>query len=913
MKGRSSSKDQEAQAPQAKSPAPKHIEADAEPPAFAGGTFPIVGIGASAGGLEALEGFMRATPVDSGMAFVIVQHLDPTHRALMPELLQRATAMPVTEVKDLTRVRPGCVYVIPPNKDMSLLRGVLHLLDPAERRGLRLPIDFFLRSLAQDQQERSVGVILSGMGADGTEGLRAIKEQAGLALVQDPKSAKFDGMPRSAVEAGLADIVAPVEELPRRIIAYARHPPLTSGDVSGSAEKTQSTLDKIVILLRAQTGHDFSLYKRNTLFRRVERRMGIHQITKMPAYVRYVQENAQELDLLFKELLIGVTSFFRDPSSWEQLTSKALPALIASRPAGHTFRAWVPGCSTGEEAYTLAIAFTEAWEAVHPKTRPLLQIFGTDLDREAIGKARLGHFADSIAADLTPARLKRFFSKEERGYRVVKNVRQSLIFAPQNLIMDPPFTKLDILTCRNVLIYLALDLQKKLFPLFHYSLSSGGVLFLGNAETIGSFGNLFAPVNANLRIFRRREVDPGAHPVEFPASLGASPRSAPPAPEITKPPLSVQVLADQLILQRYVPATVLTNDKGDIVYFRGQTGKYLEPGVGKANWNVFAMAREELRFELVSAFDKALRQETPVTVAGLRVKTNGSEHFVALTIQKIAAQESLQGLVMIVFADVLAPSTGVTARRSGKVSTKSPTRDARLLAFERELQHARGDLLAARAEMQTSKEEVRSANEELQSTNEELQSTNEELTTSKEEMQSMNEELQTVNNELQAKVDSLSRNESDMTNLLNSTDIATVFLDRNLNVRRYTPQATKIIKLIPGDTGRPLTDLASDLRYPQLVSDAREVLRTLVFAEKTIATHGGRWFTVRVMPYRTGDDRIDGVVITFANITAAKVLEAKLRLRRVGLEKRSAKPSLPVSRAGKHRQAKLAKRPHKKP
>jgi chemotaxis methyl-accepting protein methylase len=716
-------------------------------------------------------------------------------------------------------------------------------------------------------------------------------------------------MPRSAIEAGLADIVAPVEELPRRIIAYARHAPLTSGDASGSADKTQSALDKVVILLRAQTGHDFSLYKRNTLFRRIERRMGIHQITKMPSYVRYLNENAQELDLLFKELLIGVTSFFRDPSSWDLLTSKALPALIASRPAGHTFRAWVPGCSTGEEAYTLAIAFTEAWETVNPKTRPLLQIFGTDLDREAIGKARLGQFPDSIAADLTPARLKRFFSKEERGYRVVKNVRQSLIFAPQNLIMDPPFTKLDILTCRNVLIYLALDLQKKLFPLFHYSLSSSGVLFLGNAETIGSFGNLFAPVNANLRIFRRREVEPGAHPVEFPASLGASPRSAPPAPEMTKPPLSVQALADQLILQRYVPATVLTTDKGDILYFRGQTGKYLEPGAGKANWNVFAMAREELRFALVSAFDKALRQETPVTVAGLRVKANGSEHFVALTIQKIAEQEPLQGLVMIVFSDVLAPSTGVAAGRSGKAST----RDARLRAFERELQHAHGDLLAARAEMQTSKEEVRSANEELQSTNEELQSTNEELTTSKEEMQSMNEELQTVNNELQAKVDSLSRNESDMTNLLNSTDIATVFLDRNLNVRRYTPQATKIIKLIPGDTGRPLTDLASDLRYPQLVSDAREVLRTLVFAEKTIATHGGRWFAVRVMPYRTGDDRIDGVVITFADITAAKVLEARLRLRSAGLEKRMAKPSLPVSRAGKHRQAKPAKRPHKKP
>jgi chemotaxis methyl-accepting protein methylase len=910
MKGRARSKGQGAKEPQAKSPAPKRIGADAETPIFTGGTFPIVGIGASAGGLEALEGFLRATPVDSGMAFVIVQHLDPTHKALMPELLQRATDMPVVEVKDLTRVRPGCVYVIPPNKDMSLLRGVLHLLAPTERRGMRLPIDFFLRSLAQDQQERSVGVILSGMGSDGTEGLRAIKEQAGLALVQDPKNAQFDGMPGSAIEAGLADIVAPVEDLPRRIIAYARHAPLSSRDTSGSHEKARSALDKIVILLRAQTGHDFSLYKTNTLFRRIERRMGIHQITKMPAYIRYVQENAQELDLLFKELLIGVTSFFRDPASWDELATKALPALIASRPAGHTFRAWVPGCSTGEEAYTLAIAFTEAWEAVHPKTRPSLQIFATDLDRQAIEKARLGQFPDGIAADLTPARLKRFFSKEERGFRAVKSIRQSLIFAPQNLIMDPPFTKLDIVTCRNVLIYLALDLQKKLFPLFHYSLTSGGLLFLGNAETVGGFGNLFAPVNASMRIFRRREIEPGSRPVEFPASL-PGPRTAPPAAKLTKPSSSVQVMADQLILQRYAPAAVLTNDKGDILYLRGHTGKYLEPASGKVNWNILAMAREELRFELASAFEKALRHEAPVTVPCLKIEANGAEHFVDLTVQRIAEQEPLQGLVVIVFSDVPAPPMSAPARRSGKESTMAPTRDVRLRALESELQRARADLLVARAEMQTSREEVRSANEELQSTNEELQSSNEELTTSKEEMQSMNEELQTVNNELQAKVDSLSRNESDMTNLLNSTDIATVFLDRNLNVRRYTPQATKIIKLIPGDTGRPLTDLASDLRYPELVHDAREVLRTLVFAEKTIATHGGRWFTVRVMPYRTGDDRIDGVVITFSDITAAKVLEAKLRLKGARVEKRKGKPSLPRSQPGKRHQARPAKRPRK--
>ena len=473
-------------------------------------SFPIVGIGASAGGLEALEHFLGHVPAGSGMAFVIVQHLDPTHKGIMPELLQRATGMKVIQVKDRTRVQPDCVYVIPPNKDMSILHGVLHLLEPAAPRGLRLPIDFFLRSLAQDQQERSIGVILSGMGSDGTLGLRAIKEKAGVVLVQEPATAKFDGMPRSAIDAGLADIVAPVDELPGKIIAYLQRTPLLARPELALEDKTQSALEKAVILLRAHTGHDFSLYKRNTLYRRIERRMGIHQIDKIAAYVRYLQENSQELDLLFKELLIGVTSFFRDPAAWEQLREQALPALLASRPAGHALRAWVPGCSTGEEAYSLAIVFKEALEQVKPKGNFTLQVFATDLDRDAIDKARQGVFPDNIAADVSPERLSRFFSKEEHGYRVRKEIREMVIFAPQNLIMDPPFTKLDILSCRNLLIYLAPEMQKKLIPLFHYSLNPGGILFLGSAETIGGFTDLFAPLSGKSRIFRRTRVRPAA-------------------------------------------------------------------------------------------------------------------------------------------------------------------------------------------------------------------------------------------------------------------------------------------------------------------------------------------------------------------------------------------------------------------
>lgn len=845
--------------------------AKSTPPVSA--AFPIVGIGASAGGLEALEQFLTHVPAGSGMAFVIVQHLDPTHKGIMPELLQRDTGMKVVQVKDRTRVRPDCVYVIPPNKDMSILHGVLHLLAPAAPRGLRLPIDFFLRALAQDQQEHSIGVILSGMGSDGTLGLRAIKEKAGVVLVQDPATAKFDGMPRSAIDAGLADMVAPAEELPAKILGYLQRTPLFSKTEPSLEDKTQSALEKAVILLRAHTGQDFSLYKRNTLYRRIERRMGIHQIGKMSAYVRYLQENSQELDLLFKELLIGVTNFFRDPEVWNQLREQALPALLANRPAGQALRAWVPGCSTGEEAYSLAIALKEAVEAVKPGRSFTIQIFATDLDRDAIDKARQGLFPENIAADVSPERLKHFFVRDDHGYRVRKEIREMVIFAPQNLIMDPPFTKLDILSCRNLLIYLSPEVQKKLIPLFHYSLAPGGILLLGSAETVGGNSALFATLHGKSRIYRRTESVLRPEPVEFPSSFSAGPAGSAEVRPGPQPPASLQTLADQLVLQHYAPPAVLVNDSGDILYVSGRTGKYLEPAAGKANWNLFVMARENLRYELSSAFQKALRQPGKTVLNGLTVGTNGGTQCVNVSVQRLDEPGPLHGLVMIVFTDVAAP---VAVKTPGRPAAP-PARHARLRELEQELLRVRAEARNTHEEMQTSQEEFRSANEELQSTNEELQSTNEELTTSKEEMQSLNEELQTVNAELQAKVDELSRASNDMKNLLDSTDIATLFLDKDLHVRRFTQQATKIIKLIPADVGRPVTDLATALRYPELADDAREVLRKLTAAEKPIGTHDGRWFSVRIMPYRTQDDRIDGVVITFTNITAGRRLEAQLR------------------------------------
>jgi excisionase family DNA binding protein len=849
----------------------------ARPARTQGASFPIVGVGASAGGLEALEQFLRPLPDKCGMAFVVVQHLDPTHKGMMAELLQRSTPMKVTQVKDRQKVEPNHVYVIPPNKDLSILRGVLHLLDQATPRGLRLPIDFFFRSLAEDLKERSIGVILSGMGSDGTLGARAIKEQAGVVFVQALTSAKFDAMPRSVIDAGLADIVAPAEELATKAVAYLAHVPLATRVEPGLASKTQSAIEKVCVLLRDQTGHDFSEYKRSTVYRRIERRMALHQLDSIASYVRYLSESPQEAQLLFKELLIGVTSFFRDPAAWEHLRQKVIPALIEERPAGGVLRAWVPGCSTGEEAYSLAIVFKEALAQVKPAKSYSLQVFATDLDADAIEKARQGVFPANIAGDVSEERLRRFFIKGEHGYQVGKAIRETVIFAPQNLIMDPPFTKLDLLSCRNLLIYLSPELQKRLLPLFHYSLNPGGVLFLGSAETVGAFTDLFAPFEGKTRLYRRLDAAARAEPVTLPVSFfhGRPAAVERPSAQPSAPPAhNLQTFADQLLLKRYAPAAVLTTDKGDILYVSGRTGKYLEPAAGKANWNIYAMAREGLRYELGAAFQKALREKRPVTHPGAKVGTNGGEQAVDITVEPIHEPAALQGLVMVMFADV---TTHPEAKPSAKARRTSSPASVALAQSEQELRQTREELQSTREEMQTSQEELKSANEELQSTNEELQSGNEELTTSREEMQSLNEELQTLNHELQSKVDELTRMNNDMRNLLESTDIATLFLDDALNVRRFTSPITKIIKLIPSDVGRPLMDLSSDLIYPDLPGDAHDVLRTLNSKEKAIATNDGRWFTVRVMPYRTVDDRIDGVVITFIDITTAKTLEAKLR------------------------------------
>lgn len=857
----------------ATTPARKPHGAESGPP------FPIVALGASAGGLEALEAFIENVPVDSGLAYVVIQHLDPKHDDMLAELLQRRTTMPVCRITDGMLAEPNRVHVIPPNRDLSILHGVLYLLEHPPELGPRQPIDFFFRSLAEDLHKRSVAVVLSGMGTDGTDGAKTIKEHGGVVFVQDPESAKFDSMARSAIQAGVADDVATAEELPRRILEYFQHTPFEmagyadAGPAASAEGAAGIGMEKALILLRRQTGHDFSAYKRSTLWRRIERRMHLHHLNEVADYVRYLRENPQEVELLFKEMLIGVTGFFRDPSVWERIKSEMIPELRKARPEGGILRAWVAGCSTGEEAYSLAMVFQEAMEADSSRPKTSLQIFATDLDKDAIDRARAGLFPESIGKEVSEDRLRKFFKHEDSGYRVSKEIREMVVFAQQNLISDAPFTKLDILCCRNLLIYFSAEMQKKLLPLFHYCLNPGGVLVLGGAETIGPATDLFVPLPGKERIYRRLETPAPLERMHFPVAFTLPPgRSstvdvAGAVGQLPKPDL--QMRANEFLLTHYTPVSVLVSEAGDILYINGKTNRYLEPAAGRANWNLFVMARGDLNHSLFEVFRKAVRQKEIVTAHDLVVESNGVNRLVDVTVHPIS-EPALQGMVMVVFHEVVGPETPV-----GKIVAVGK-QSTRLIEMGRELRSAQEELQLLREEMQTTSEELKSSNEELQSANEELQSMNEELTTSKEEMQAMNEELQVVNQDLMGKLQDLSRTNNDMKNLLSSTDTATLFLDNELNVRWFAPQTTDIINLVPSDVGRPVTDLVSRLDYDGLAQDTREVLRTLIPLKKEIPTVDGRWFSVRIIPYRTKESMIDGLVINFLDCSEVRKLNAEL-------------------------------------
>ena len=862
----------------------------------AAGGFPIVGIGASAGGLAAFEAFFSGMPADTepGMAFVLVQHLDPDHKSILTELIRRYTRMRVFEVEDGMEVRINCAYIIPPNRDMAFLNGTLQLLEPAAPRGRRMTIDFFFRSLAQDQRERAIGVVLSGTGSDGTIGVRAIKGEGGMVMAQNPASTEYDGMPRSAIATGLVDFELPPAEMPAQLIAYLTQAFGKPPRQAAPAPRAENALKKICILLRARTGHDFSQYKPSTSRRRVERRMAVHQIDTIEGYVKFLQQTPREVDALFRDMLINVTHFFRDPEAFTVLEEEVIPKLFAGKPAEAAIRIWVPGCSTGEEAYSLAILLAERQEALKQSFK--IQVFATDIDGQAIAAARAGVYPASIAADLAPERLARFFSPEpgDSAFRIHKGIRDMLVFSEQNVIRDPPFSKLDLLSCRNLLIYLDGKLQKKLIPMFHYALNPGGYLFLGTSETVGEFGDLFAALDRKQKIFQRQEESPGARragPGRYLPPLTARDTGLPRTCEKTgyprKPPL--RELTEQALLRQVVQAGALVEARGDILYLHGRTGMYLEPAPGESGTsNILKMAREGLRRDLTAALREAAGTGGTVRCPGLRVKTNGDFTTVNLTVRPVAAAPSASPgppLYLVVLEpapeSIIGDKPSLPAGRDGRASAEEPAGgddDKRVAELRRELQAKEEYLQGANEELETANEELMSSNEEMQSVNEELQSTNEELETSKEELQSVNEELATVNAELQTKVGDLSRANNDMNNLLAGTGIATIFVDRRLRILRFTPAATRIINLIQSDIGRPVAHIVSNLvGYDHLVADVEEVLNTLVPRELDVRIAEGRWYTLRVLPYRTIDNVIEGAVLTFADVTEARKLREELR------------------------------------
>ena len=875
--------------------------------------FPIVGIGASAGGLAAFEAFFSTLPSDRdpGMAFVFVQHLARDHKSILSELVRRYTKMEVFDVEDGMVVKPNCAYIIPPNRDMALVNGTLRLTEPTLARGIRLPIDFFFRSLAQDQHDRAICIVLSGTGSDGALGVRAVKGEGGMVMAQTPESTEYDGMPRSAIATGMVDFVLPPQEMAAKLLAYITRAFETSPTVSLQAKRQPDELEKIFLLLRSQTGHDFSQYKRSTIIRRVERRMAVHQIDGLEDYLRYMQLTQGEADALFRELLIGVTSFFRDSEIFDEVQKQVVPQLFTGKTPGSVIRAWVPGCSTGEEAYSIAILLRERLEELKENFK--VQIFATDIDREAIDHARAGVYPSSIVADVSPERLAHFFEQNQpdgSAYRIHKTIRDMLVFSEHDLIKNPPFSKLDLISCRNLLIYMGAELQKRLMPLFHYALNSGGILVLGSSESVGDFVNLFTPIEPKARIFRRKGHGFGSHRMGI-QGLFERPLST----EIARRPgniglgenkLPLQQIAERTLLEHYSPVGALVNERGDILYLLGRTGRYLEPTPGEASMNIFRMAREGLRGDLTIALHRAVSLGVLTRHAGLRVKHDSDFTTVDLTVLPVPTDPEgaiPHGLFLIILEEEVAadPNQAIeaameTAEGAAALSTDL---DAYILRLKQELRAKEEYLQTTNEELETSNEELRSAHEEMQSVNEEMQSTNEELETSREELQSVNEELATVNNELQAKVVDLSRSNNDMKNLLSGTGIGTIFVDHLLRILRFTPAVSALINLIETDVGRPVDQIRSNLSgYDHLASDVREVLESLVPKELEVQTNKGEWFLLRIRPYRTLENVIEGAVITFTEISVMKRAQAALRdseaLRRLAVVVRDARDAILV-------------------
>ncbi|HEY5537574.1 MAG TPA: chemotaxis protein CheB, partial [Acetobacterium sp.] len=845
---------------------------------------PIVGIGASAGGLAAFEAFFAGMPADRNpdMAFVLVQHLAPDRKSILKEIIQRYTRMKVFEVEDGVEVQPNCAYIIPPGQDLAFLNGSLHLLEPTETRGHRLPIDFFFQSLAQDQHEKAIGIILSGTGSDGTLGIRAIKRKGGMVIAQSPESAEYNGMPSSAIETGLVDFVLTPNEMSAQIMDYVAHAFVKYPYDFESQPKLENILNKIFILIRSQTGHDFSEYKASTILRRIERRMAVHAIDSKDEYLRYLQKTPFEVEELFQDLLIGVTNFFRDPKEFKALEEEIIPKLFKKKTGDAQIRVWSTGCSTGEEAYSIAILLQERMDML--KKSYIIKVFGTDIDTHAIETARAGLYPASIAVDISPERLARFFTLEPDGanYRIHKSIRNMLIFSEQDVIKDPPFSKIDLISCRNLMIYMSGGLQKKLIPLFHYTLKPGGFLFLGSSETIGEHGELFNVLNQKAKLYESKEIPFGEQRMKMNVIIPPLSLMNPMTPHVNKrignvKKLPLREITEQALLQQVGLAAALVNSRGDILYLHGRTGMYLEPVPGESGTNnILKMAREGLRYKLTMALQSVVVKNETVEHPGLLVKTNNHFTSVNLTVRRVSAgsdkrPESL--LYLVVFEDT--KTTALPEKKQVcsdavpvKAGDNQDINNEIITSLKQELQAKDEYMLTIKEELETSNEDLKSANEEMQSINEEMQSVNEELETSKQELQSVNEELATVNGDLQINVEDLSQANNDMNNLLAGTEIATIFLNQKMEILRFTPAATQIINLIQGDIGRPVGHIVPNLvGYNCLVQDTTAVLKNLVPKETEVQTVEGKFYIMRILPYRTQNNVIEGAVINFIDIT----------------------------------------------
>lgn len=842
--------------------------------------FPIAGIGASAGGLEAFTDLLQHLPADTGIAFVLIQHLHPGYRSALTEILSRATSMPVLEVRDGMEVKPNHVYIIPPNTYLGILHGVLHLMPRSEFSGQNLPIDYFFRHLAQDLGSMAIGVILSGTASDGVLGLKAIAAEGGITMAQDEKSAKYDGMPHSAIAAGCVDFILPPDKIAIELTRIAHHPyilPKPTGVTDKGVPLGEDALNKIFMLLRRQTGNDFTYYKPTTIQRRIRRRMLLHKLERLDDYVHYLQDNASEIEQLFHDILINVTGFFRDAEAFEVLTQKVFPTL-KNRSPDMPIRIWVPGCASGEEAYSLAIVLSE-YLGDSSVNLPI-QIFATDIDESAIVKARAGIYPDNICQDVSPERLKRFFVRiEGGGYQVSKYIRDMCIFAVQNVTKDPPFSRLDLISCRNLLIYLGPVLQKKIMSIFHYALKSSGYLFLGSAESIGGFSDFFRAVDSKEKVYSKKSVVTSV-PMEFGIPsvypLGSSLESTAGLGAKKHGHLDITREVDHLLMAEFTPAGVLINEKMDILQFRGRTGPYLEPPPGDASLNVLKMAREDLMLDLNSVIRQVLSSGAMAQKEGIKIKRNGKQRVINIKALPLKIEDVTERFFLVVFEDATQPGTAKPLLEDAA----SRQTDIRVTELEQELAATKEYLQSVIEQQETSNEELRSANEEIQSSNEELQSINEELETAKEELQSTNEELATVNDELGNRNNELDQSNNDLNNLISSINIPLVILGTDMRVRRFSPQAKKLLRLINGDVGRPFTDIKTNITVIALADIINEVIETLHPEVIEAQDDDGCWYSVRVHPYKTLDNKIDGAVVAYVNVDEIKKgYEAATRAR----------------------------------